>query len=323
MQSTVFVSVLADRLSDFVAFRSLGGVDPEGQSQLLKYFDRFLAQDGFQGASPTADVVQRYVATTQHLHPGSRGNRLSVVRQFCRYMRQFDRRCYVPERLFPLEHRPRRIAHIYTEDEIKALLVTARNLWPPGSLHPLTYYTLIGLMYTTGIRFGEAIALNLATVDLGRQMLYIDKGKFGKSRWIPISSSTSGELQSYLRQRVRVASHAGDDPLLVNLRSRRLCQKVAYATFRKILSRCGLRDRKGCPGPRPHDLRHTFACTRLLQWYRQGKDVNAMLPALATYLGHVKVSSTQVYLRATAELLQQANHRFLENFRHNVLSKGE
>ena len=71
-----------------------------------------------------------------------------------------------------------------------------------------------------------------------------------------------------------------------------------------------------------HDMRHTFACTRLLKWYRQGKDVQLLLPALATYLGHVKVSSTQVYLRASAELLQEANQRFLKNFRQNILEKG-
>jgi integrase len=73
---------------------------------------------------------------------------------------------------------------------------------------------------------------------------------------------------------------------------------------------------------RMHDLRHTFACTRLLKWYREGKDVQLLLPALATYLGHVKVSSTQVYLRATAELLEEANQRFLKNFRQNILEKG-
>ena len=70
-----------------------------------------------------------------------------------------------------------------------------------------------------------------------------------------------------------------------------------------------------------HDLRHSYACNRLLLWYREGKDVQALLPALATYLGHVNVTSTQVYLRATAELLEEAGERFLENFRKNVLKK--
>ena len=92
--------------------------------------------------------------------------------------------------------------------------------------------------------------------------------------------------------------------------------------FRQVLKRCGLRSGKGCPGPRLHHLRHSFACTRLLAWYREGKNVQTLLPALATYLGHVKVTSTQVYLHATADLLEQANQRFLTNFRQNVLAQG-
>ena len=93
--------------------------------------------------------------------------------------------------------------------------------------------------------------------------------------------------------------------------------------FRQVLKHCGLRGGKGCPGPRLHHLRHSYACTRLLLWYREGKDINALLPALATYLGHVNISSTQVYLRATTELLEQANQRFAAHFRHNILTHGD
>ena len=121
MKNPDFLSVLADRFSDFVTFRRLGGVDARSQTQLLGSFDRFLYQEGFQGPWPTRDVVDRYVATTQHLHPGTRGNRLSVVRQFCRYLRQFEPECYVPERMLAAERRPPRIPHIYTEDEIRAI----------------------------------------------------------------------------------------------------------------------------------------------------------------------------------------------------------
>ena len=103
---------------------------------------------------------------------------------------------------------------------------------------------------------------------------------------------------------------------------RRVYHTAVDITFRHLLTRCGLRGGKGCPGPRLHDLRHSFACARLLQWYRQGKDVQALLPALATYLGHLKISSTQVYLHATAELLEQAGERFRQNLRDNVLEGG-
>jgi integrase len=266
--------------------------------------------------------VERYVATTEHLHPGTRGNRLSVVRQFCRYLRQFEPDCYLPERRLSAERRPARIAHIYTEEEIRALLEAARALPPSGSLRPKTYSTLFGLFYTTGLRCGEAFALNLGDVDLGQKLLFVRKGKFGKSRWVPISPSTSAALQWYIEERRRVAPAAAEDPLFLTRGGRRLYHTNVDLAFRQALSRCGLRGGKGCPGPRLHDLRHTYACTRLVKWYREGKDVQRLLPALATYLGHVKVSSTQVYLQATAELLDEANQRFLKNFRENILQKG-
>ena len=93
--------------------------------------------------------------------------------------------------------------------------------------------------------------------------------------------------------------------------------------FRQVLKRCGLRGGKGCPGPHLQHLRHSFACARLLAWYRKGEEVQALLPTLATYLGHVKFISTQVYLHATAELLAEASQRFLNNFRQNISPKGE
>ena len=220
------------------------------------------------------------------------------------------------------ERRAPRIPHIYTKDEIKALLKAARDLPPSGSLKPRTYSTLFGLLYTTGLRCGEAFALNLGDVDLRQKLLLVRKGKFGKSRWVPISPSTSVALQCYIEERSCVAAAAAEDPLFLTLSGRRLYHTNVDLAFRQVLTRCGLRGGKGCPGPRMHDLRHTFACTRLLKWYREGKDVQLLLPALATYLGHVKVSSTQVYLRATAELLEEANQRFLKNFRQNILEKG-
>jgi site-specific recombinase XerD len=323
MKNPDFLSVLAHRFSDFVAFRRSGGVNSHNQIQLLRPLDRFLFQEGFQGRWPPRDVVERYMDTAKHLHPGSRENRFSVVRQFCRYLRLFEPQCYVPEEMLPRERRPSRVPHIYTQPEIKTMLVAARELSPPGSLRPKTYFTLLGLLYTTGMRGGEAYSLNLDDVELEQNLLFIRKGKFGKSRLVPFSPSTSEVLQRYIKERTLVAPAAPDRPLFVNLNGRRLYHTNVELAFGQVLKHCGLVGAKGCPGPRLHSLRHTFACTRLLAWYREGKDVNALLPALATYLGHVKISSTQVYLRATAELLEEANQRFLKNFRQNISAKGE
>jgi integrase/recombinase XerD len=92
-------------------------------------------------------------------------------------------------------------------------------------------------------------------------------------------------------------------------------------TFRGLLQKCGIAHHKRT-GPRIHDLRHTFAVHRLLAWYRHGQDVNARLPALATYMGHVDISSTRIYLQPTAELLQQVNRRLRDHYLKNIRTEG-
>lgn len=323
MSQPVFASLLADRFMDFVSFRRCGGADYCGRAKVLSYFDRFLCQQGFNNSYPTREILDCYLTSLNRLHPNTRANRLSVVRQFCSYLRQFEPHCYVPEPRARQGPKLSRTPHIFTHDEIKALLVAAHDLSPPGSLRPMTFSTLFGLLYTTGLRVGEAIALNLADVDLPQQRLYVHQSKFRKSRWVPMSPSTCSVLERYIQERTRIFPAAPQDPLFVNLQGRRFFRQIVYTAFRQALSRCGLRGGKGDRGPCIHDLRHSYACNRLLAWYRQERDVNALLPALATYLGHVSITYTQVYLRATAELLEMANQRFHNNFRQNVLQKGE
>ena len=323
MIQTDFISIFSDRLSDYLAFRQLGGIEPKSQHQLLGYFDRFVHQQGCQKPWPSRELIEQYLASTQHLQGGTRTNRLSVVRQFCRYLHQFEPQCYVPEPSMVRQARPVRVAHIYTHTEIQAIVQAAWQLPPPGSLRPHTYATLFGLLYTTGLRCGEAFALNLSDVDLEQNRLFITKGKFGKSRWVPISSSTADALQRYRHARLSIAPSLPDSPFFIIPTGRRLYHTNVDHAFRRVLKHCGLRGGKGCPGPRLHHLRHSYACTRLLLWYREGKDINALLPALATYLGHININSTQVYLRATTALLEQANQRFAAHFRHNILPNGD
>ena len=322
MQKSIFVSILADRFSDFLTFRGLGELKSKGQIGLLRHFDRFLAREGFQGQWLTRELIERYAAQGEHLQPGSQGNRFSLVRQFCCYLCQFEPDCFVPERRPPRQRRPARLPHVYTQNEMQAILQAASQLLPAGSLRPKTYFTLFGLLYCTGLRCGEACGLNLSDVDLDEHLLIIRHGKFGKSRWVPIAASTSAALQRYLKERMRFALADRESPFFITSTGHRLYNANVDLAFRQVLKRCGLRGGKGCPGPHLHHLRHSFACARLLAWYREGVDVQVLLPTLATYLGHVKFTSTQVYLHATAELLAEASQRFRNNFHQNISPKG-
>lgn len=322
MSELRFVSALSNRFSDFLAFRSVGRFDSTSDLDLLRYFDRFLDQQGFRGPWPTREVLNDYLASIGHLKPRTQANRLSLIRQFCRYLSQFEPKCFVPQDMLPMQPPRARVAHIYTEAEVQAILHAARELPPPRSLRPKTYATLFGLLYTTGLRCGEAFALNLSDVNLVDHLVFIQHGKFGKSRWVPISASTAEALEQYRKERSRAAPPTPQSPFFITRNAGRLYHTNVELAFRQVLERCGLRGGKGCPGPRLHHLRHSFACNRVLAWYREGKDINALLPVLATYLGHVNIASTQVYLHTSAELLERASERFHENVRQNIAPRG-
>jgi integrase/recombinase XerD len=136
-----------------------------------------------------------------------------------------------------------------------------------------------------------------------------------------LSASTCQALERYVRTRVQIRPRSPDSPLLLNQRSRRLNHLTVNQSFRHLLRQCGIHHRTH-PGPRIHDLRHSFAVHRLLAWYRDGDDVNARLAWLATYMGHVDIHSTQVYLQPTAELIEQVNQRFHKHYLHRVKNNG-
>ena len=314
-------SPLAVDIQNFINLRRLSGTDYQSQAQLLGYFDRFLVKEHLNEPRITREMVERYLESLSHLAPRTRYNRFCVVKQLCEYLSRNDTLGYIPEpfRVIPSKgaHQP----YIYNNSELQALLAAASKLPPENSLRPHTYRTLLGLLYSTGVRIGEALALNLEHFHSEEQMLYIKEGKFRKARWVPISASTCQALEQYVRKRLQMRPRSLDSPLFLNQRSRRLHYCAVNQTFRHLLRQCGIHHSKHT-GPRIHHLRHTFAVHRLLAWYRDGKDVNARLPWLATYMGHVDIHSTQVYLRATPELIAQVNRRFHNHYLCHIKSQG-
>lgn len=320
MSTWTFSSCLAPQIETFINLRRISnGTDYRSQTESLKHFDRFLVAHGIQQARMTREICDHYQDSLSSLAPSSRTNRFCVVRLLCEYLARTDPVSYIPERLpwSGSSHRP----YIFRHEQVVVLLTAASRLPPPGSLRPHTVGTLLGLLYTTGIRIGEACALNIEHFIPDERKLYIAKGRFGKSRWIVLSASTTGALRRYLDRRKDEGANVPDAPLLLNQRRRRLCPSLVQNTFNKLLEECKIQWVRGI-GPRVHDIRHTFAVHRLLAWYRDGEDINARLPALATYMGHVKISSTRVYLQPTAELLGEVDRRFHDHYLNHVASKG-
>lgn len=321
MSALKLESCLAGPIRRLIALRQIEGTDYHAQARLLLYFDRFLVEQKLAEPRLSRQLVEAYEKTLSRLVPRGRANRMCVVRQLCEYLSRGDPIAYVPEPLRTPSSQATFVPYIYSEDEVRALLVAAANLPPPGTLRGPTYQTLLGLLYSTGVRIGEAMALNLADFHREDARLYIAQGKFHKARWVPLSPSTAEVLSRYVDRRRQTRSHTPDSPLFLNQRGRRLRHCTVNQCVHDLFKACGI-IRKPRHGPRLHDLRHSFAVHRLLAWYRDGEDINARLAWLATYMGHVDIRSTQVYLQPTAELLEQVNGRFHRHYVQHVTTQG-
>lgn len=308
MKPIQFHSPLAPSLEQFVAMHQASGTDYHSQSRLLMRFDNFVCQQKHTAVFVTKIIFQAYLSTCAQMKPRYKTNCLGVVRQFCRYLIQTQPDCYIPQSCAAKSSEDSYNPYIITVSELSQLLEHALQLSPQDSLRPLMFTTLIGLLYCTGIRVGEALSLNIDELELGKQRLIIRQGKYHKSRWIYLSGSMCKQLENYLTQRECILSIDKSKPLFISLHKTRLAHSTLTATFRKLCQQCEIHHhgRK----PRLLDLRHSFATQRLLLWYRQGEDVQSKLVALATHMGHVDIFSTQVYLHAIPELKQLVSQNF-------------
>lgn len=209
------------------------------------------------------------------------------------------------------------VPYIYTYDQIRQLLKATSVYRKPTFdevVEAHTLYSIILLVYGAGLRLSEAVNLNLVDVNLMEAILTIRNTKFNKSRLVPIGTQLNQEMVQYLIRRSQ-AKHSQEEnsPFFIGRNSLRISMHATEELFRRLCVYVGIQ-RNGGVGiqPRLHDLRHTFAVHRLIEWYKEGKDVNKLLFHLSTYMGHIDLSSTQIYLTMTPELLREANRRFEE-----------
>jgi integrase/recombinase XerD len=284
--------------------RGLGfalGRDEKLLVQFLDYLDEF---------GRTAFIVDDALAWAklpEPASPGWMGMRLSVVRSFAAYLHTLDPAVPIPPPgLLPGRGR-RAVPYLYSDADLAALFRQAETLKTP--LRTATMRTLIGLLAVTGMRLGEALAVDDDDFDADGGVLLVRHGKFGKSRLLPLHPSTATAVSAYRTVRDAAFPAPVSPALLVSQAGTRLLTYNVGQTFARLARRAGLAPRSPSCRPRPHDLRHTFAVRTLLGWYRDGEDIDARLPLLSTYLGHVSPKNTYWYLDAAPELMAEAARR--------------
>jgi integrase len=201
----------------------------------------------------------------------------------------------------------RAVPYLYSDEDILALMTSAETLRAP--LRVLTYQTLIALVAVTGMRIGEAIRLDTHDLDFDNGVLTVRLSKFGKSRELPLHTSTLNALRTYLRHRDQLHQRPIAPSLFISTAGTRLLYCNVNWTFLRLVHRAGLTPRSAACRPRLHDLRHSFAVRTILDAYRTDTSAAARLPLLSTYLGHLHPGNTYWYLSAAPELLALAGQR--------------
>lgn len=299
-----FAQTLADRVEGYIALRRSLGYAFHKQAAILRALPRYVAAEELDGPL-TRDMALGFVFSWEGTANG-RAIRHGVLRRFCDYLAIYDARTEALDpRALP---RSRAIPppRILSDAELGSLMSACRRVSPGYPERGVVLTMLVGLLASTGLRSGEALRLDRADVDLAGGVLHIRKTKFRKDRLVPVHTTTLAALRQYARHRDAAFPASKDTAFFLSSRGNRLSAAGLYAAFDAACALAGLDSDKGL---RPHDLRHRFAVTRLAVWHREKADVQALLPLLATYLGHARYTDTAYYVTGTADLLGMAAER--------------
>lgn len=315
-----FRSPLAPLLRTFLLDKRARGFRYTREAYHLQQLDRFLNRAKLKQPALPRRLVDRWLSITVHRRPSTHRKRIIVIRQLAAFLRLHGCPAELPLLPWTPRKEVRSAARIFSRDEMRSILEAVDRLpykprWP---LRHIVLPELFRVLYGCGLRVGEATRLRVRDVDLTEGVLRILQGKFRKDRLVPVASPLRDRLMKYSRA---LGPREPDDPFFPSCRRKQFegygCRGI-YCVFRRLLDRCGLVHGGRGRGPRLHEIRHTMAVHRLEDWYREGEDLNAKLPLLATYLGHRCMVGTQAYLQLTETLFTDIATRLETSFGHVI-----
>jgi len=290
------MKALHQHLAEYLEMRAALGFKTERARWLLSSFVAFMQAQ--RPAVISSERALEWARRPAAAHPGWWAQRLSTVRGFARHVHLADTRHQIPPGALFRASVPRSTPVLYTSRDVERILRATRELDSPP-LRRRTYETLLGLLAATGMRVGEAIRLDRDDVDGRQQLIAIHASKFRTSREVVVHPTVADALRRYAMERDRFHRPPRSPAFFVSLAGSRLIYNNVHGTFAGVLRHAGIQRKRA----RLHDLRHSFAVQTLLRWHREGRDVEAWLPRLSTYLGHRCPASTYWYLTATPELM--------------------
>ena len=319
-----FTSILADSIQAYLEYKRAIKRKFWNEETVLRLLDRYLVEHRVNALTNiTPLLIEEFIASRPRKRSRSYNHLLGVTRCFFAWLVVQGRFECSPVRIRSRRATALQRPFLFSSDQVKQLLELTSRLpdRPKGPDRGQTYYLIFALMYALGLRVGEVTRLRRCDIDLRRQLLEINQTKFAKDRLVPFGPSVGQRIAEYLARRsTRSGALLPEDPVFSFNDGGAINPCTISQTFHRLVT-----DRfKPPPGvapPRLHCLRHSFAVSTLLRWYRSGIDPNTRLIHLSTFLGHADPASTAWYLTITAELLDEANSRF-ESFAAPVIAES-
>jgi integrase len=295
-------------LEKFLQEKHTCGYDYHEATRILRHLDNFLVQEGLTTYELPSSIVRKWLAKKAYESARTHRQRITVTRQFSRFLLRFGYPAYVPDSTLAVRNPSTFVPRMLTDEELRKFFQAVDSLEPTARspLRHLIMPEVFRLLFGCGFRVREVLKLRVRDVDLQQGIITVRQGKFRKDRLVPPALSLVNRLRKY-------AAHFENRPpdaiFFPGPGGRPYSLRTIYGLFRQLLLQCGIPHAGRGKGPRTHDARHLFAVRALRRWYRDGEDLDAKLPLLATYLGHQHLSGTQYYLHFTAELFPEITAR--------------
>ncbi len=306
--NTGFQSVLAPFMDQFVQEKHACGYGYHELTRSLHRLDDFLVQERLATLELPRSIARSWLAKKPHESASTQQQRMTLVRQFSRFLTQAGYPAYIPDSTLAARNLSAFVPRMLTDEELRKFFHAVDTLEPTARspLRHLVMPEIFRLLYGCGFRVNEVLKLRVRDVDLNQGIITVRQGKFRKDRLVPPALSLVNRLRKYAGY---FENRPPDAIFFPAPGGGSFRIWTVYRWFRELLVRCGIPHAGRGKGPRIHDFRHVFALHTLRRWYRDGADLDAKLPLLATYLGHQHLSGTQRYLHLTAEIFPEITAR--------------
>ena len=303
-----FQSVLSALMEKFLQEKHACGYAYHEATRILRHLDEFLVQGGLAAYELPGCLARKWLAKKAHESARTQQQRITVFRQFSRFLLRLGYSAYVPDSTLAARNPSTFMPRMLTDEELRKFFQAVDSLEPTARspLRHLIMPEVFRLLFGCGFRVREVLKLRVRDVDLQQGIITVRQGKFRKDRLVPPALSLVNRLRKYA---AHFENHPPDAIFFPGPGGRPYSLRTIYGLFRQLLLQCGIPHAGRGKGPRIHDARHLFAVRVLRRWYRDGEDLDAKLPLLATYLGHQNLSGTQYYLHFTAELFPEITAR--------------